>query len=189
MDKIQLRQEGIKKLTTLSQQSKKKQEKEARIAGLLFASRSWQEATTIGLVRSTAIEFDNLPLFIRGFAEKKRLVVPKTAPNRQLVFHEVTDASTYVKSTFGVEEPGHHAPILKEAIDLLLVPGVIFSPQGYRIGFGGGYYDRFLADFPGKTISLVFSEQLRSDWQPESFDLPVDKLITDTYRKEEHHEF
>lgn len=188
MEKIQLRQEGIMRLTALSRQPKKKQEKEARIAPLLFASRTWQKAATIGLVRPTTIEFDNLPLFIRGFAEGKKLVVPKTGPDRTLVFHEVSEKSSYRKSSFGVEEPEHHAPVAKAAIDLLLVPGVVFSPAGYRIGFGGGYYDRFLADFSGDTVSLVFSEQLNADWQPAPFDQPVNKIITDTYRKGEQHE-
>lgn len=61
---------------------------------------------------------------------------------------------------------------------------MVFSTKGYRIGFGGGYYDRFLQDYPNQTVSLVFGEQLRDDWQAEKFDRPVNKLITDTFKKE-----
>lgn len=184
MDKKTLRKEGIAILSLLSQQAKKKQQKEQLIHQLLFASKSWQAAETIGLVRSTAIELATLPVFTRGFQEGKRLVVPKALADKKMVFHEITPATVYEKSAFGIEEPNHHAPLLPAEIDLLIVPGVVFSTKGYRIGFGGGYYDRFLQDYPNQTVSLVFGEQLRDDWQAEKFDRPVNKLITDTFKKE-----
>ena len=84
----------------------------------------------------------------------------------------------YEASSFGVEEPiseqeAHH-------LDLLIVPGLAFSKNGYRIGFGGGYYDRFLSAFDGKTVSLVFGEQFNDQWTPDVFDIPIDKIYTDS---------
>lgn len=90
-------------------------------------------------------------------------------------------------SSFGVEEPLVFEKVVKDEIDLLIVPGLIFSSEGYRIGFGGGYYDRFLKDFQGPTVSLAFGEQIRDDWQPENFDIPVAKIITD-FRNEVFYE-
>ena len=185
MEKEKLRKAGLAALKKLSQQPKRKAAKEAVIRQLLFASEAWQSAQTIGLVRSTKEEFDTQPLFLRGFAEGKRLVVPEVLPGRQLAFHEVFESSAYGLSAFGIEEPLVKQPVAKEAIDLLLVPGVVFSPEGYRIGYGGGYYDRFLADFTGVTRSLVFEEQFSSDWQADGFDVPVQRLLTDRYRREE----
>ncbi|NLM66896.1 MAG: 5-formyltetrahydrofolate cyclo-ligase, partial [Enterococcus sp.] len=49
-------------------------------------------------------------------------------------------------------------------------------------GFGGGFYDRYLADYQGETCSLVFSEQLYDDWEVEDFDIPVQKIYTDSYK-------
>ena len=63
-------------------------------------------------------------------------------------------------------------------IDLLVVPGLIFGPTGYRIGYGGGFYDRFLTTFNNDTVSLIFSDQI-GDTIIDSHDLPVDYLITE----------
>ena len=70
----------------------------------------------------------------------------------------------------------------KKNIDLIVVPGVVFDRQGYRIGFGGGYYDRYLSDFEGKRIALAFDEQVIEAVPRESHDLPVHILITETER-------
>lgn len=64
-------------------------------------------------------------------------------------------------------------------VDLLLVPGLIFNEEGYRTGYGGGFYDRFLENFKGETVSLLFDEQF-GQVITESHDLPVDTLITPT---------
>ena len=98
---------------------------------------------------------------------------------KKLHFYQVEPQTEYQLSSFGVEEPLSQKKIDALDLDLLIVPGLIFSHEGYRIGFGGGYYDRFLADFQGKTVSLVFAEQFDVRWQPDSFDIPVQKIITD----------
>ena len=65
-------------------------------------------------------------------------------------------------------------------IDLLIVPGLAYTQAGYRLGFGGGYYDRFLRDYDGKTISLAFNCQMIPQIDLEEHDLPVSKIITNT---------
>ena len=67
----------------------------------------------------------------------------------------------------------------KEQIDLLIVPGVVFSNDGYRIGFGGGYYDRYMTDYKGATISLAFHSQVNHEVPIEAHDIPVQKIITE----------
>ena len=77
-------------------------------------------------------------------------------------------------------EPENGTVVVQDEIDLMVVPGVAFKENGQRLGFGGGYYDRYLAKYPGFKCSLALSTQLASDdeWQPESFDIPVDRIIT-----------
>ncbi|GMG62990.1 MAG: 5-formyltetrahydrofolate cyclo-ligase [Tetragenococcus halophilus] len=180
MDKSILRQEGKKQLEELAKHIDKKRKKEQQITTLLFHSKLWKEAQTIGMVRSQSFELNTEPIMKKALSQGKKVVVPKTLPERQLNFYEVDENTTYQLSDFGIEEPMNSLVIAKKDIDLILVPGLIFSKKGYRIGFGKGYYDRFLEDFSGKTCGLAFSEQLNDDWQAEEFDQAVTRIYTDT---------
>ncbi|GMA07958.1 5-formyltetrahydrofolate cyclo-ligase [Tetragenococcus halophilus subsp. flandriensis] len=180
MDKSSLRQQGKQKLAELAKHKDKKRKKEQQITTLLFHSKLWKEAQTIGMVRSQSFELNTEPIMKKALSQGKKVVVPKTLPERQLNFYEIDENTTYQLSDFGIEEPVNNLVIAKNDIDLILVPGLIFSKKGYRIGFGKGYYDRFLEDFPGKTCGLVFSEQLNDDWQAEEFDQAVMRIYTDT---------
>jgi len=179
LDKTLLRQKALERLEGLAKQLEKKQKKERQIRTLLFHSKVWKEARTVGMVRSQPFEFDMNPVMSKALKQGKKVVVPKTLPERQLSFYEVDENTNYQLSNFGIEEPVNNFIVAKKEIDLLIVPGLIFSNKGYRIGFGKGYYDRFLEDFAGKTCALVFSEQLNNDWQPEVFDQPVTRVYTD----------
>lgn len=175
MDKKELREYGIATLKQLHPNQKKA--KERKIHSLLFSSQNWIEAKNIGVIRSLPFEFDTTPIFEKAYQLNKNVAVPKVE-NKELYFYQVDENTSYTLSTFGVEEP--NSQLLIDELDLVIVPGLVFSSKGYRIGFGGGFYDRFLSTFKGATISLVFSQQLRDDWQPEVFDRPVSKIITDS---------
>ncbi|MFV0557529.1 MAG: 5-formyltetrahydrofolate cyclo-ligase [Enterococcus sp.] len=177
--KKELRQQGLAQMRELTNQPESKKLKEHQILEQLFQSRLWQDARTIGVTRSIALELNTQPIFERGFAQKKQLVVPKSLANREMIFYQVDETTQYEVTNFGVEEPLSEQVVHAEMIDLLIVPGVVFTPNGYRIGFGGGYYDRYLQSYPGRTCSLVFSDCLNESWQPESFDIPVEQIFTD----------
>jgi len=180
MDKSLLRQQGKQKLEELAKHKGKKRKKEQQITTLLFHSKLWKEAQTIGMVRSQSFELNTEPIMKKALSQGKKVVVPKTLPERQLNFYEVDENTTYQLSDFGIEEPLNNLVTAKNDIDLILVPGLIFSKKGYRIGFGKGYYDRFLEDFSGKTCGLAFSEQLNDDWKAEAFDQAVMRIYTDS---------
>lgn len=185
MEKAAMRQAAIQQLKKLASHEKRKNEKEDIILSLFFASKEWREAQTIALIRPTDFEFNMNKIAEKAFLVGKKVVVPKSLAKRQLAFYEVDALSQYTISKFGVEEPVSALLADKKAIDLIVVPGLIFSKKGYRVGFGGGFYDRFLADYQGMTCAMVFSEQIKEDWLPEVFDIPVQRIFTDSYKEVE----
>ncbi|MBV7389936.1 5-formyltetrahydrofolate cyclo-ligase [Enterococcus alishanensis] len=143
----------------------------------LFASQTWQAARSIGVIISSEIEFPTAPIINEAFLTQKKVAVPKSMPGRRLVFHWINQNTAFYTSKFGVQEPDTENEAIKEQIDLLIVPGLVFSHQGKRIGFGGGFYDRYLVDYQGETVSLLYREQLSDDWQAAEYDIPVKQLF------------
>ncbi len=133
----------------------------------------------IGITLSNESELATQPVIERAWSDHKKIVVPKTLPKRQMAFYELNEHTVLKRSSFGVLEPTDAKLYLPEAIDLLIVPGVVYNRSGYRIGFGGGYYDRYLENFHQSTCSLVFCEQINDQWQPESFDQQIQQLFID----------
>ncbi|EOT42472.1 5-formyltetrahydrofolate cyclo-ligase [Enterococcus columbae] len=177
MEKKQIRQAILSKLQSLANRPEEKLARETQLYQELCQTKSWQQAECIGMIRSTPLEVATYPLYQLAWQEGKTVVVPKSLPNRQLAFYAVDEKTEYTTTKFGVEEPLSQHFVDKTNIQLLIVPGVAFKKEGYRIGYGGGFYDRYLADYTGETISLVFKEQLITNWQPQSFDLPVQQII------------
>lgn len=177
MEKATMRQEGLKRLKELQQTAVLKQQKENVISQALFNDDWWQDSKVIGLTKSMDFEFDTSIILNRGWSQGKQMVMPKVVQGRQMTFHKILPETIFEKSSFGVEEPIATQVVALEKIDLLIVPGLVFKQQGFRIGFGGGYYDRLLANFQGYSCSLVFEEQIQEEWQVDSFDLAVKKLF------------
>jgi len=81
------------------------------------------------------------------------------------------------RNSFGLLEPQGDFTILEPSqIDLIHVPGLAFNTSGYRVGYGGGYYDRYLEHFPGHTISTIYPCQIQN-FQPEHYDIPVEEVL------------
>ncbi|MEI5989501.1 5-formyltetrahydrofolate cyclo-ligase [Enterococcus termitis] len=177
MGKIRLRKLGLANLKWLQKHPELKAQKEQEISQALFNDPCWKNAQTIAITKPLAFEFDTHMLLNEGWQEGKQMLMPITGKNRVLTFHKVTPETIFEQTEFGVEEPLDALAVSNERIDLLVVPGIVFTHEGFRIGFGGGFYDRFLQHYQGDTCSLVFSEQIQENWQVESFDLPVKRLF------------
>lgn len=148
----------------------------------LFASDLWKNAQAIGTYLSIGSEWDTLNIVKQALAEGKEVAVPKTMPEtKELLFYGITDMDQTTTGNFGLIEPivTETQRTEKDAIDLLIVPGLVFTKEGYRVGFGGGYYDRFLTDFIHTTVSLVHTNQLVNSFPIEPFDIPVNYLVTE----------
>lgn len=150
---------------------------------VLFASDLWKNTQTIGTYLSVGAEWDTRAIVNQALAEGKKVAVPKTVhKTKALVFFEMKDWSQIVENGyFGLDEPNPEVTALidKNDINLLLVPGLVFTKNGYRVGFGGGYYDRYLKDFIHPTVSLVHTNQFVDSFPIEPFDIPVHYLVTE----------
>lgn len=186
MLKKEVRQEVLQQLTKLSAQPELKEKAQEKLRERLFKSEEWQRASVIGITLSMNKELDTAPIIQRALLENKRVGIPVTFEKGRMIFCEYQLGDPLEETSFGVLEPVKQLDIPKKEIDLLLVPGVAFSTKGYRVGFGGGFYDRYLVDFKGTTCSLVFTVQLRDDWEPNQYDLPVNKLIIEREEEIDH---
>ena len=124
-------------------------------------------------------EVDTRILLDGLLAEGRRVAVPRV--NRvahAMTFHEIFSLDELEPGTMGILEPAHDAPAVpvEEMVgSVCLVPGLVFDGAGHRVGYGGGYYDRFLAFYPGDKIGLARTTMLSSNPLPVGrFDVPVD---------------
>jgi 5-formyltetrahydrofolate cyclo-ligase len=125
-------------------------------------------------------EVETRPLISSALEQGKIVLVPRCAPNKHLEWCPIKSLDDLLKNTFGIWEPKKEISTAAIPDDsVCLVPGIVFHSQGYRIGYGGGYYDRFLAGYQGVSIGLAFEKQLYDDWQPEPYDVGVQYLVSE----------
>lgn len=138
----------------------------------------YQEAKTIATYLSFPHEFQTQELIEQALKDGKKILIPKTYPKGRMDF-VVYDPQQLVKTAFGLLEPQGDLEVVDASqIDLIHVPGLAFTTKGYRIGYGGGYYDRYLKHFPGHTLSTVYPCQIQ-DFISENHDIPVQEVLID----------
>ncbi len=139
----------------------------------------------IMLYISFGSELDTKPLIDHLFNQNKKVYIPLTIPaTREMIVSELLDFKNDLEmGNFGVLEPKQESlrPMAADNLDLVIVPGVAFDKEGYRIGYGGGYYDRFLPQLPPSTtkISLAYDIQIINNIPKMPHDYPVQYIITE----------
>ncbi len=152
------------------------------IAHKLFQQPAWEKASSIGITISLQPEVDTYAIIKKAWEEGKTVSVPKCEPKeRKLIFRTIKDFKQLERVYFQLLEPIEEQTKAKKAeeIDLLIVPGLAFTSSGERLGVGGGYYDRFLPFYEGKTIALAFDEQIVKTLPVDVYDQSVMQIITD----------
>ncbi len=110
----------------------------------------------------------------------KTVGLPRMLPDHRMEVRRYDPDIDLVTVSFGISEPGEDCPLIaREAINLVLVPAVCYDRRGYRLGFGGGYYDRWLAGFSGVTVGLCREAVLQEAVPTEAHDARVDLLLTE----------
>lgn len=151
---------------------------------LLASTPEFAAANTIMMYLSMTHEVDTAALALRGWQAGKTVVVPKVSwDQKRMLPVEITSLSSGIGDSgmLGIREPIGGQPVPINEIDLVIVPGLGFSPSGQRIGRGMGFYDRFLSQsgFIGLTCGIAFAEQVIDDLPTNELDVPLGMLVTD----------
>jgi 5-formyltetrahydrofolate cyclo-ligase len=136
----------------------------------------YQEAKVIATYLSFPHEFQTQGLIYQARKAGKKVLIPKTYPKGRMDF-VVYHPHQLKKTSFGLLEPQGDLEVVEPSqIDLIHVPGLAFTREGYRIGYGGGYYDRYLENFAGQTMSTIYPCQIQT-FNPDSHDIPVQEVL------------
>ena len=174
--KTELRKQVLQEMKAISQEQKQFIDK--TLTERLLQHPFYQEAKVIATYLSFPHEFQTQGLIEQALRDGKKVLIPKTYPKGRMDF-VVYDPQQLVKTSFGLLEPQGDLEVVDVSqIDLIHVPGLAFTREGYRIGYGGGYYDRYLEHFSGHTLSTVYPCQIR-DFIPEDHDIPVQEVLID----------
>ena len=146
--------------------------------GLQFAaSPLYKEAKTIYGYLPYNQEVRTIPMLEQALREGKRVAVPKVYGD-EMKFIYLDDLTKVEKGYSGIPEPILDEPVADDATALVLMPGLAFDPQGHRIGYGGGFYDKFLASEPDHpTLALCYDFQMLPHLETEEFVMPVDCVL------------
>ena len=136
----------------------------------------YQEAKVIATYLSFPHEFQTQGLIDQALKDGKKVLIPKTYPKGRMGF-VVYNPQQLKKTSFGLLEPQGDLEVVDTSrIDLIHVPGLAFTTEGYRIGYGGGYYDRYLENFAGQTMSTIYPCQIQN-FNSEDHDIPVQEVL------------
>lgn len=156
-----------------------------KIAQRLCGLPEVEEAKTISIYVHTGSEVRTMNILKWCLARGKRVIVPVTdRSNRRLIFSEVKNPEKELgPGTFGILEPKSEflRPIPLEEAQVVLVPGVAWDRRGYRIGYGGGFYDRAINSLRRDPIKigLSYEFQIVHRIPTTSYDRPVEKVATE----------
>ena len=174
--KSELRKQVLQEMKALSQEQK--QAMDRALTERFLNHPLYQEAHNIATYLSFPHEFQTEELIKQALKDGKKVLIPKTYPKGRMDF-VVYDPQQLVKTSFCLLEPQGDLEVVDVSqIDLIHVPGLAFTREGYRIGYGGGYYDRYLEHFTGHTLSTVYPCQIQ-DFIPENHDIPVQEVLID----------
>lgn len=175
MDKSALRKEIREKKKAMTQNQILSAS--SKLKELFVQSPFYQQAKSIYGYLPYNQEVRTVPILEQALQDGKRVAVPKVYGD-EMKFIWLSNLSAVAPGYAGIPEPVADEPVADDTSALVLMPGLAFDPHGHRIGYGGGYYDKFLAAEPNHpTIALCYSFQMLDYLQTESFDINVDCVL------------
>ena len=173
--KSELRKQVLQEMKALPREQKKAMH--LALTDQFLKHPFYQEAKVIATYLSFPHEFQTQELIDQALKDGKKVLIPKTYPKGRMEF-VVYHPQQLAKTSFGLLEPQGDLEVVEPSqIDLIHVPGLAFTREGYRIGYGGGYYDRYLENFAGQSLSTIYPFQVQ-EFNLEDHDIPVQEVLT-----------
>ena len=180
--KSELRQKYRSLRQAMPQEIKK--QKDMAIADQVRRLWQYQRNSVLLIYVSTSIEVDTADIICRAIAEGKRVAVPRCVPDtRNMEFYYIESLDELSPGMFGVLEPAANPERLYDEKDggLCIVPAFSYDWRGFRLGYGKGYYDRFLSRFEGNMVGICYSDCVQRSLPHGRYDRPVELLVTEHY--------
>ena len=175
MDKNELRRLIREKKRAMTQQQIF--DASQRLADLFLATPQYAQAETLYGYLPYNQEVRTELILEKALADGKRVAVPKVY-NDEMRFIYITGFDRLEKSDMGIPEPIDDAPVATDPTALVLMPGLAFDSAGHRVGYGGGYYDKYLSkESEHPTVALCYEFQMMPQLDTEEFDIPVDLVL------------
>ena len=176
-----MKSELRKKLRRIRDDLPLKEECSEKITDMLLSSDAFINADTVLLYYSSGSEVSTIRLFEECIKERKTVAFPRCIDkNGTMDFFIVKDETDLEKGMYGIVAPKAHCEkLIPDKNALCIVPGISFDKKGYRLGYGKGYYDRYLSRFELISVGLCYDGLLRDELPADIYDKKVDYLITD----------
>ena len=179
MDKKALRREiGAKKRALTPEQI---ETRSSILADRLYKTPQYRDCGSLYAYLSFNQEVRTNPIIERAWADGKRVAVPKVVGDEMIFIWIDSFENMAPQGAYGITEPIENGPVADDETALILMPGLAFDPLGHRVGYGGGFYDRYLAAQPHHpTVALCYDFQMFDHLDVDDYDVPVDVIITDS---------
>lgn len=154
---------------------------DAKIGERLRQLWLYRESKIIFTYVSLADETDTRKFIVRALEDGKKVAVPRCIKGtRNMEFCFINSMEDLEEGAFGVLEPKESCEVISDYSEgFCIVPALSFDRKGYRLGYGKGYYDRFLADFCGKTVGICYNRFVIPALPRGKFDKSVDLVVTE----------
>lgn len=179
LKKEALRKQMIKKRSSLSKKEKKI--KDQSIYNQVINDKDYMTANSVFLFLSFGSEINTKPIVEHALDHNKRVFLPKVVGNHLELF-EIENFENLDRSKYGILEPNAYCQGIGNCgIDFILMPGLAFDPSGGRVGYGGGFYDRYVSSLPNykdiPKVAIAYDFQIVDEVPMSKFDIPVDRII------------
>lgn len=163
-----------------------KKKLDSGVARNVFKLYQYRSAKTIMVYVSTAIEVDTYEIIKGAWADGKKVAVPRCIPGTRFMdFHYITSFDDLKPGTFSVLEPDSSLPTVTDFNGcLMLLPALSIDYLGFRLGYGKGYYDRYMSKFTGACAGICYTSDIRRHMYHGRFDRPVDVVVTEKWIKD-----